>query len=133
MTREAGSSPITPLEAEQLGRQQSPEEHPTAPACVLKDAMLDESLAETFPGSDPPSTTLDPTPDDCEQERKLRQYELLAGLAPGSWAAISIDEQRVVGTGQTQEEAEQKAREAGHLKLWLVQVAEPPLQAPEAA
>lgn len=109
-------------------------ERPAAPE--LQDELLDNSLADTFPSSDPPSTVLDPTLDQSERLRRLHQYNLIAGLAPGSWAAVSIDDQGVVGTGITREEAEQKARQDGYLKLWLVQVPEdiePPAQVSKAA
>jgi|HubBroStandDraft_6_1064221.scaffolds.fasta_scaffold20447_4 hypothetical protein len=38
---------------------------------------------------------------------------LLAGIAPGTWVAISPDQERVVATGATIEEAIQKANDGG--------------------
>jgi hypothetical protein len=105
------------------------------PACEPKDELLDMSLADTFPSSDPPST-VHPSADDSERLRKLEQYELIAELPVGSWAAISIEDQCLAATGATREEAEEKARQGGHLKLWLVQVPEspePPAQVSKAA
>jgi urocanate hydratase len=44
---------------------------------------------------------------------KSYNEELLVGIAPGTWVAISADQERVVATGATIEEAIQKAKEAG--------------------
>jgi hypothetical protein len=38
-------------------------------------------------------------------EVKVLNEKLLAGLPPGTWVAISEDQERVVGTGTTIEEA----------------------------
>jgi len=47
---------------------------------------------------------------------KTFDEELLAGIAPGTWVAISPDQERVVGTGATIEEAIQKAKDSGEKK-----------------
>jgi Family of unknown function (DUF5678) len=41
---------------------------------------------------------------------------LLAGIAPGTWVAISPDQERVVATGATIEEAVRKAKDSGEKK-----------------
>jgi Family of unknown function (DUF5678) len=48
--------------------------------------------------------------------------KLLAGLRPGTWVAISEDEERVVGTGTTIEEALQQAKEKGEEKPSIIGV-----------
>ena len=53
---------------------------------------------------------------------KTLDEALLSGLAPGSWAAISSDQERVVGTGPTIDEALAAARERGEDKPFLVRV-----------
>ncbi|MGB8673916.1 MAG: DUF5678 domain-containing protein [Candidatus Acidiferrales bacterium] len=47
---------------------------------------------------------------------KTFDEELLTGIAPGTWVAISPDQERVVATGSTIEEAIQGAKEAGEKK-----------------
>jgi uncharacterized protein DUF5678 len=47
---------------------------------------------------------------------KMFDAELLAVIAPGTWVAISADQERVVATGATIEEALQKAKESGEKK-----------------
>jgi hypothetical protein len=47
---------------------------------------------------------------------------LLAGLKVGSWAALSIDDRKIVGTGATQEEAEADAKKRHQSQIELVQV-----------
>lgn len=95
----------------QTGSRSDAQERP--PASKLTDELLNHSLADTFPSSDPLSI-VHPTSDDSERMRRLQQYELIAELPSECWAAISIDDQRVAGTGATREEAEQKARQDGN-------------------
>ena len=83
----------------------------------------DKTLADSFPTSDPPSTIPDPGTDAPEHTVSSIQDELVRGLPAGIWAAISIEERRVVGKGTTQDEAAEDARRAGHSKISLVQVA----------
>jgi hypothetical protein len=47
---------------------------------------------------------------------------LLAGLPPGTWIAISEDQERVVGTGATIEEALREAKEKGESKPSIIGV-----------
>jgi hypothetical protein len=47
---------------------------------------------------------------------------LLKGIAPGTWVAISEDQERFVGTGQTIDEAIQKAHENGQAKPCVIRV-----------
>ena len=84
----------------------------------------DKTLADSFPTSDPPSTIPDPGADEGVPEHTVSsiQDELVRGLPAGSWAAISIEERRVVGKGTTQEQAAEDARRGGHSKISLVQV-----------
>jgi hypothetical protein len=49
-------------------------------------------------------------------ELKALNGKLLASLPPGTWVAISEDQERVVGTGATIDEALQKAKEKGGSK-----------------
>lgn len=53
---------------------------------------------------------------------KTLDEELLSGLAPGTWAAISSDQEAIVGTGQTVEEAVQAAHDNGEDAPFLVRV-----------
>jgi hypothetical protein len=90
-----------------------------------QEKSLDKTIEDSFPTSDPPSTIPDPGAKPATPEKTLSaiQDELVQGLIPGSWAAISIDERRVVGRGSTQDAAAEDARRAGHSKISLVQVA----------
>ena len=47
---------------------------------------------------------------------KTFREELLAGIAPGTWVAISPDQERIVGVGATIKEAIRKAKDAGEKK-----------------
>jgi len=53
---------------------------------------------------------------------KTLDDQLLNGLAPGTWAAISSDQEKVVGTGQTVEQALEAAKVSGEEKPFLVRV-----------
>jgi|ERR1700687_91007 len=55
-------------------------------------------------------------------EVKVLNEKLLAGLRPGTWVAISEDQERVVGTGTTIEEALQQAKEKGEKKPSIIGV-----------
>jgi hypothetical protein len=55
-------------------------------------------------------------------EVKALNDSLLAGLRPGTWAAISEDQERVVGTGSTIEEALREAKEKGEKKPSIIGV-----------
>jgi len=53
---------------------------------------------------------------------KTLDEQLLNGLAPGTWAAISSDQEKLVGTGQTVEQALEAAKVSGEEKPFLVRV-----------
>lgn len=53
---------------------------------------------------------------------KTLDEELLSGLAPGTWAAISSDQESVIATGQTMEEALEVARQRGEQEPFMVRV-----------
>jgi hypothetical protein len=53
---------------------------------------------------------------------KVLNPKLLEGLPPGTWAAISEDQERVVGTGATIEEALRQAKEKGEKKPSIIGV-----------
>ena len=55
-------------------------------------------------------------------EVKPLNDKLLAGLPPGTWVAISEDQERIVGTGQSIEEALQQAKENGEKKPSIIGV-----------
>jgi hypothetical protein len=100
--------------------RRDPEDRPVVNNHELKDKMLDKTLADSFPTSDPPSTI--PNPGDDDSQRTNVADVALAEMPPGSWAAVSIDTGRVVGKGASREEAESHAKRNGHGKLSLVQV-----------
>jgi hypothetical protein len=109
-------------EPESSTSRRDPEDRRVVNQDELKDKMLDKTLADSFPTSDPPSITPDPGDDDSLPANSSKHA--LVGMAPGSWAAVSIDSGRVVGTGGSREEAETVARRKGHGKLSLLQVPE---------
>jgi len=53
---------------------------------------------------------------------KALDPNLLAGLPPGTWVAISQDQERVVGSGSTVDQALQKAKENGEEKPYIIRV-----------
>ena len=123
MPKFPGDPQITPEEPEHPGSRRDPEERPAVAPAEQQDKLLDKTLADTFPTSDPPSPAQAPSLDSAAQERrKALLQKLVLEFPPETWVAVSIDDQRVVGAGRTSDEAEQKAKHDGHLKLWLVQV-----------
>ena len=48
--------------------------------------------------------------------------ELLAGIRPGTWVAISEDQQKVLGTGRTLREALRRAKEKGEKDPFILRV-----------
>jgi hypothetical protein len=117
-----GMPQVTPHEPEETGSRRDPEDRPAVHMHDVRDKMLDKTLADSFPTSDPPSSIPDPGSEESIAARKTTEQELIAALPPGSWAAISIEDRQVVGTGATREEAEQKANQHGHKNLSLVHV-----------
>jgi hypothetical protein len=93
----------------------------------VREKTLDQTIADSFPTSDPPSSIPDPSNEITEELPLSAVYEQLTqGLPPGSWAAISMKQRRVVGTGATPEAAIDKARRAGHSNVSVVRVAADP-------
>jgi len=84
------------------------------------EKMLDKTLADSFPTSDPPSTI--PNPGNSDVPANSKAATLPAGMIPGSWAAVSVDTGEVVATGASREEAESAARGGGHGIFSLLQV-----------
>ncbi|HEX4485001.1 MAG TPA: hypothetical protein VH088_01965 [Terriglobales bacterium] len=58
-----------------------------------------------------------------ESKTQLRIEEVLADLPVGTWAALSLEDQQVLGTGPSRDAAVQSARKNGHNILNLVRVA----------
>jgi hypothetical protein len=123
--RDAGKPQITPNDPEHIDSRRDPEERPVESGDEAKEKAFDKTLADSFPTSDPPSTIPDPRGDDSlpETYSELMEDEL-DGLPIGSWAALSIGNRRVIGTGSTREEAVEEARADGHTEMSLVQVTE---------
>lgn len=48
--------------------------------------------------------------------------KLLEGLPPGTWVAISRDQERIEGTGKTVEEAIEASKENGEPHPFLIRV-----------
>jgi hypothetical protein len=115
-----GASEATARKRKPLGGKREPEEqaHYNSPGDGEKS--LDRTLADSFPSSDPPSSIPDPgaTPPTAFSS----EDEQLRGLKANTWAAISVEDQRVVGTGVTQEEATEQASAKGFGQIQLVQV-----------
>jgi hypothetical protein len=49
---------------ERLGSRRDPEERPADTPGTVREKMLDKTLADSFPTSDPPSSIPDPSSDD---------------------------------------------------------------------
>src|SRR5207253_4411539 len=58
----------------------------------VRDKMLDKTLADSFPTSDPPSSIPDSASEESISARKNLEEELIAALPHGSWAAISMED-----------------------------------------
>jgi sulfur carrier protein ThiS len=89
-----------------------------------REKSFDKTLADSFPTSDPPSSIPDPSGNDksLKTSSETSYHELLAKLKVGTWAALAIADQKVVGTGATQEEAAADARRRGYGQVQLIQV-----------
>lgn len=59
-------SQIRPEQCEEIGSRRDPEERPVSAEDKqkLREKMLDKTLADSFPTSDPPSSIPDPSEDD---------------------------------------------------------------------
>jgi hypothetical protein len=123
MTQEVNGKPqITTEEPEHRGSRRDPEERFVSNSSEASEKSLDKTLADSFPTSDPPSTV--PNLVAAEQEEIKRHHieEQLANLPVGTWAALSIEDQQVLGTGNSREAAVASARAKGHNILNLVRV-----------
>jgi hypothetical protein len=61
-----GDPQITPFDPEHPGSRRDPEERPVSEGSEeeKREKMLDKTLADSFPTSDPPSSIPDPSEDD---------------------------------------------------------------------
>jgi len=128
----SGKPQVTPHEPEETASRLDPEERHAVDEHEVRSKMLDKTLADSFPTSDPPSSIPDPGSDDALSAKKIAEDQLIVSVPQGSWVAMSIDERQVVGTGSTREEAEQKANARVYRTLSLIRVP-PDLEAPEQA
>ena len=53
---------------------------------------------------------------------KIPKAELFSGIPPGSWVAISRNQERVLATGRTLEAALRRARDQGEKKPFIIRV-----------
>ncbi len=129
-----GKPQVTPHEPEHVGSRRDPEERPADQQDAAREKTLDKTLADSFPTSDPPSTIPDPVAAEAPNATNNNSVdsEVIAALPPGSWAAISDQERRVVGTGATREAAVQSATGYQESQLRVVRVPQDP-EAPEQA
>jgi hypothetical protein len=116
-----GAPQITSHDPEHSGSCRDPEERHTHHESEEREKSFDKTLADSFPTSDPPSSIPDPS-GDSGTSPEASHDSVLAGLKVGSWAALSIDDRKVVGTGATQEEAEADAKKHNQSQIELVQV-----------
>jgi hypothetical protein len=121
--KNVGKPQITPNDPEHVHSRRDPEERAVDSDVEAREKSMDKTLADSFPTSDPPSTIPDPSGDDSLPENSVGLMEdALEGLPEGSWAALSIGDRTVIGTGATREEATEAARQAGHTEMSLVRV-----------
>jgi hypothetical protein len=68
--KHAGDPQVTPFEPEHQGSRRDPEERP-ATACTqeVREKMLDKTIADSFPTSDPPSSIPNPCDDSMTPEK----------------------------------------------------------------
>ena len=59
-----GDPQVTAFEPEHRGSRRDPEERPARDCQEVRDKMLDKTLADSFPTSDPLSSIPDPCADD---------------------------------------------------------------------
>lgn len=118
-----GAPQISPDDPELSGSGRDPEERAHRDSGGNRDKSFDKTLADSFPSSDPPSSI--PDPGATSNPAFSAEDEQLRGLKANTWAAISVEDQRVVGTGATQEEATREASAKGFGQVQLVQVLRP--------
>src|SRR5215813_14917858 len=103
--RNPGKPQITPDDPEHINSRRDPEERPVENGVEAKQKSFDKTLADSFPTSDPPSTIPDPIGDDVLADPSVELIEeTFVGLPEGSWAALSIGDRRMIGTGATRED-----------------------------
>jgi hypothetical protein len=83
-----GKPQVTPHEPEESGSRRDPEERRALHEHEVRSKMLDKTLADSFPTSDPPSSIPDRGSDDALGAKKIAQGQLIASLPHGSWVAI---------------------------------------------
>jgi hypothetical protein len=117
----SGSPQFTRDEPEHVGSRRDPEERPVSNADEAKEKGRDKMLADSFPTSDPPSS---PQASEAVSEEIKQQHieEQLANLPIGTWAALSVEDHKVLGTGTSRDAAVKAARKEGHNILNLVRV-----------
>jgi hypothetical protein len=129
-TKESGALNM-PNDAERLieqdhnpSRRRDPEDRAVAHEEQVRDKMLDKTLADSFPTSDPPSSIPDPSTGEAVGAGTTEHFSkgLFAGLTPGSWVALSVDNSHILAIAATRDEAEQKAKAQGHGSMSLVEV-----------
>jgi hypothetical protein len=120
----SGKPLITTEEPEHQGSRRDPEERPVRNSDEAKEMNLDKTLADSFPTSDPPSSIPAPSADAGQQEEIKQKHieEQLADLPVGTWAALSVGDHKVLGTGVSRDAAVETARKKGHNLLNLVRV-----------
>ncbi|MGI9104172.1 MAG: hypothetical protein ACR2IF_17160 [Terriglobales bacterium] len=62
--RDPGDPQVTAYEPEQPGSGRDPEERPVSDCAQEREKMLDKTIADSFPTSDPPSSIPNPCPED---------------------------------------------------------------------
>ena len=117
----SGKPQISSEEPEHSGSGRDPEERPVSSVEEAKEKNLDKMLADSFPTSDPPSSIQE---SDSLAERLKQQHieQQLANLPLGTWAALSVEDHKVLGTGGSRDAAVEAARKDGHNILNLVRV-----------
>ncbi len=113
------------------GADMKAEETRTGSQDESREETLDKTIADSFPTSDPPSSIPDPGAASGIQSQASFDT-LIENLPPGSWAAISEQERRVVGTGATREEAIQSASGYQASQLRVIRIPQDP-EAPQQA
>ncbi|MBS1849511.1 MAG: hypothetical protein JST79_01250 [Acidobacteria bacterium] len=123
----SGAPQITPHEPEHRGSHRDPEERPALRDEEVREKALDKTLADSFPTSDPPSSNPmpgAPSGEDETAEVPAIPVRLVRDLPPGSWAALSLDHQQLLGAGPTRDEALRSAKRRGHPNVSLVEVSD---------
>jgi len=119
-------------------RRRDPEDRTVTHEQQVRDKMLDKTLADSFPTSDPPSSIPDPATGEAVggEVAEHPAKNLFVGLKPGSWVALSVDKTQILATAPTREEAEKNAKAQGHGSMSLVEVpadSDAPRQSPGRA